>query len=365
MTLGLGQQISDRLKAILPKYTDDFSNIVGITSLNRASSTVTAISTAAHGLVTGGYVMIRGAKEPITLTSITREGEVVTVVSSTSHKLTDPLKYGPQYRAALTVEISGAVDAAYNGVFQLLTVPDDNTFTYKITTEPVSPASTAGFLLLPDFDGYNGYKQVTVIDTTTFTYETAGTGLQTPAQGVIEMSLAARIQYAANSRRVLEFYSSDSGGVLDTWMFVVVGPKVNYNEGTVANDVTASKNRNSSFWYLGMQEFSIYVVVPSTNEVLGGEAADQALLYEKPILKAIVNFIFQSNLFEGTYQPVSYVGADEDDYIKAYYTHRFDFQVKGLIQNEDVAEINPGVPFQLVDGTILDTGMEIKPNLRD
>lgn len=363
MSVGIGEQIANRLKQVLPKYTDDFSDILGISSLSRSGSTITAVSASAHGLSTGEYVMVRGAKEPITLTSLTRDGSVVTAVTSTSHKLTDPSKYAPQYRP-LYVEISGASPSDYNGTFELISVSDDTTFTFKITTTPSSPASTAGYLLLSDYDGYNGFKQVTVLDTTTFTYTTTNTGLETPAQGTIEISLAARIDHAATPSRILDFYSAAEDQTLKTWAFVVINEKTIYKDGTVANDVTASKNKNDSFWYEGGQGFSIYVVLPAKDTVLGGVAADQARLYEKPILKAVGNFVFQSDLAEGEYQPVSYVANESDDYIKAYYSHRFDFLVKGLIQNDDTADLNPGVPFQLINATVTDKQMTIKPSLR-
>lgn len=363
MTTGLGEQIANRLKQVLPKYTDDFSDILAVSSLSQSGGTITAITSSAHGLSTGDYVMVRGAKEPITLTSLTREGTVVTAISSTSHKLTDPSKYAPQYRP-LYVEISGADPSDYNGTFELISVPDDTTFTFKIAATPASPASTAGYLLLPDYDGYNGFKQVAVSNTTTFTYTTTDTDLKSPAQGTIEISLAARVDHAATAARILEFYSAAKDETLKTWMFVVLDDKDIYRDGTVAEDVTAAKKKNESFWYEGAQKFSIYVVIPSASNTLGGVAADQARLYEKPILKAVGNFVFTSDLAEGQYQPASYVGNDSDDYIKAYYAHRFDFLVVGLIQNDDTFDKNPGVPFELIDTTITDKQMTIKPNLR-
>lgn len=363
MTIGIGQQITDRLKQVLPKYTDDFSDILSVSSLTQSGGAITAVTAIDHNLTTGDYVLARGAKEPIVLTSLTRSGTTVTGVSSSSHKLTDPLKYALQYRP-LYITISGATPADYNGTFELISVPDDTTFTFKIDTEPTSPASTAGYLLLDDYDGYNGFKQITVVDSTTFTYTTSNTALPSPAQGTIEISIAARVGHAASARRIFDFYSAAADQSLQNWIFVVVNNKTIFRDGTIISDASAAQNKGTAVWSEGIQEFSVYVVVPAKTSVLGGSIADIAMLYEKPILKAIGNYIFTSDLQEAQYQPVSYVANEEDDYIPAYYTHRFDFVFKGLIHTDDCADSSPGVPLQIIDGTISDASMVVKPTMR-
>ena len=355
--------VVDRLRDIIGYYTDDFSDIQGITSLSRSGTTITCVTDSAHGRVTNEYVTIRGAKEPITLTSITRVDNVVTVVSATSHKLSDPSLYAPT-QLPLIVELAGVTPSGYNGSFQLLTVPDDTTFTFKITTEPTTPATVAGFLLLEDFDGYNGAKQVTVIDTTTFTYTTTNSNLATPAQGTLQLSSLERIDYSATPDRILDFYSENTAGVLKNWLFVVVGNQIAYKDDTVASDLSSAQKRNQSYYYGVQQDFSIYVVIPSKGSVLGGQEADQARSYETAILRSIVNYQFPSPLCDKEYQPITYVGNEPDDYIKAYYVHRFDFLAKGFVQQEDTAAFNNGVPLQLIDGTITDKGMTFKPNMR-
>ena len=155
--------IVNRLKEVLPSFTDDFSDVQGVDSLSQSSGIITAITSAAHGLTTSDYITVRGAKKPITLSSITRDDGIVTVVSSTDHELSDPSLFSLD-NLPLYVEVSGA-DSGYNGTFELVSVPDNYTFTFKITTTPTTPATLAGYLLLEDQEGYNGYKQITVIST--------------------------------------------------------------------------------------------------------------------------------------------------------------------------------------------------------
>lgn len=77
-----------------------------------------------------------------TPTSITQAGSVVTVTAS-NHGL----------MVGDRVNVSGANQLDYNGVFVVASVPTKDTFTYSITTNPVSPAT--GALSLQYVDRYN------------------------------------------------------------------------------------------------------------------------------------------------------------------------------------------------------------------
>lgn len=360
-----GVDIVNRLKQVISKYTEDFSTIIDVTSLNRSSTTVTAITATAHGLSSNDYVTISGAKEPIALTSLTRSGTTVTVVAASDHKLSDPTTYA-SIALPVYIEISGVTPSGYNGTFELLTVPDSTTFTFRISDTPASPATIAGFLLRSDFDGYNGYKQVTVTDSTTFTYQVSSSTIQTPAQGDdIKANVASFIHNVATPNRITEFYDKGAGsGTLDTRMFVVMDSEVVFKNGTVASDVTSAKKTNEDYYYEVLQDFSIYIVAPSKTDLLGGTTADTVREYRLPILKSIANYAFPSNFSDVKYQSTIYVGNEPDDYIKAYYVHRFDFTACGFVQRNDVADFNPGVPLELVSGTVTDKDMTYTPRMR-
>jgi hypothetical protein len=353
--------VVNRLKEILPSFTDDFSDIKSISSLTRSGGTITATTSSAHNLATGNYVTIRGAKKPITLVSLTRVGNIVTATSSTDHELSDPSLFSLE-NLPLYVEIAGA-STGYNGDFELLSVPTSYTFTFKITTTPTTPAAVAGYLLLEDQAGYNGYKQITVTSATQFTYATSSSTLNSPAQGTIELSSGTRIDYAATAERISDFYSANFNKILNPWMFVVLNAKSIYKNETIASNISSAQNKNESFHYEAQQDFSIYIFLSSKNSVLGGEQSDTARSYEKPILNSIANYIFDSNLVERTYQPCAYVGNEADDYVVAYYVHRFDFLVKGFVQSGDTTSFDNGTPLKIINGTF-DKGLIFKPNLR-
>lgn len=358
-------EIVDRLKDVVGKYTDSFSQIITATSLTRSGTTATCITTTDHGLATNDYVTIRGATNPVIITSLTRVDNVVTAVASEATQLIDPSKYTAALRDSLTVTLSGTDPIEYSGTFKLLSVSDDRlTFTFEITTTPTTPATTAGYLLQDDYDGYNGSKQITVIDNTSFTF-TVNENLNSPAQGTIEIASNIRIAWAATAERADQYYSkmSDESGY-STFMFVILGSKAVYRDGTIASDISTSIERNQDYFFAAAQDFSIYLYLPTADETLAGIQSDKAREYEAFILKSIANYSFSSVLTDVTYQPVNYVGNESDIYNTAYYVHRFDFTAKGYIQVADTIDINPGVPLDNVEGSFIDKNLQFKTSFK-
>ena len=353
-----GQEIVDRLKQTLPLYTDDFSIIGNINTLSRSGTTITA-NAPSHNLTTNDYIIIRGAKEPINLLSITRNGDIATVTSATDHKLSDPSKYAIN-QLPLFIEISGATPSDYNGFFKLLSVPNSTTFTFKILTTPVD-ATASGTLLLNDFDGYNRFHKITVLDSDNFTYTTNNSNLGTPAQGIIKFSSASRIDNAATPERAEQHFIDVSN---NNRMYIILGDKLSYKDGTIATDITASKYSEQDFYLDTQQEFSIFVFIPSINCVAGGNQSDLARSYEKSILKAIANYEFTSLLLEEKYNSTTYIGNTIELYDTAKYVHRFDFSARGRITAEDTAEFEAGVPLQSIGGAYKEKDLDFLARTR-
>jgi len=353
-----GIQVVNRLKDILPKYTNDFSTIINASSLTRAGSTITCATATNHNLLTGNYVTIKGAKEPIALSTITFSNGIATATALTDHKLSDPSLFAPQI-LPIKIEITGAV--GFNGSWELVSVPSKLIFTFKVSGNPANV--NGGYLLLDDYEGYNGYKQITKLTDTSFSYTTTGT-MQSPAQGEIKVSTATRIAHSATPQRIQEFYTAGQGGVLETWLYVVMGQNQAYKNDTVVGDSSTAKRTNEDYWNSAQQSFSIYIVIPATTSILGGDIADNAKGYLKPILKALANYIFESDLSDEEMQPCQYVGDEADDYITATYTHRFDFVVQGFIQVSDTTDYDLGVPLQRVEGLFEEQGLDYDLNTR-
>jgi hypothetical protein len=350
--------IVNRLKEIFSKYTEDFSTILNISSLVRSGSTITCTTSLNHNLTSNDYVTIKGAKEPIQLSEIKCSNGIATAITLTDHKLSDPSLFSPE-NLPLYIEISGAT--GYNGVWELLTVPSDLIFTFKVTGNPADIFE--GNLLLEDQDGYNGYKQIIVTGPKTFTYQTTGV-MQSPALGTIKASCVTRIDYSATSQRINEFYTANANSILQTWAFVVLNQDQAFKNDTIIGDSSTAKISNESYWNTTQQNFSIYVIIPAKTSILGGDIADKAREYRRALLKAIVNYKFPSDLEDEISQPAQYVGSESDDYIQATYTHRYDFTIQNIIQTGDTTDFGNGSPLKIIDGIFKPQNLTFKTNVR-
>lgn len=115
------RDIVNQLRSVLLKYTDKFSEEVAVSSLTSVGTTATATS-AGHGLTTGDNVLIKGAKIPYQIESLTRVGEVATAITSTSNDTT----FNQNWLLVdkdVTTEITGANESDYNGVKFLVLPP--------------------------------------------------------------------------------------------------------------------------------------------------------------------------------------------------------------------------------------------------
>jgi hypothetical protein len=353
--------VVNRLKEVVGKYNDDFVDIIEVSSLTRSGTTATLTTTTDHNLTTGDYITLRGAENPITILSLTRVDNVVTVITATPTNLVDPLKYDINLRNSLTVTISGADPIEYNGTFQLLAVADDRlTFQYKITTTPATPATIEGYFLQPDYEDYNGYKQITVTASNIFTYAISN-NVQSPAQGDIKVISASRIAWGATLERVIQYHEADINRTQQNWMYVVLGSEIAYKDATVASDIDAAMNKNEEYYYEVDQNISIYIFLPTENEILGGFGSDKARSLRSLIIKSIANYAFPSDLCDQVYQPARYVLSEEEDYNVAYYAHRLDFNAKGIISQKDTIDLNQGVPLAQIDGGFQDKDLTFKP----
>ena len=223
------------------------------------------------------------------------------------------------------------------------------------------PTTTAtGTLLLSDFDGYNGYKQITKINDTQFSYSNSAT-LQSPAQGTMKMLTATRVDFVANIDRLKADYEKTENAINQNWLYVIMGNDETYNNDTTSLDITGQIRENQDFRLNTIQQFNIYAVVPTKNSILAGIESDTARGYIIPILKSIGNYRFPSLFKDNKYQPVIYLGSGEEDYLSTYYIHRFSFSCIGLIQVSDTTDINEGMPLNSIDGNI---NLSFTANLR-
>ncbi len=310
--------IIKQLHAFLPKFTSLFSDTLAVSSVTFSGGTVTVTTTSAHGLATGDTVQVSGALSPNPITTLTSFEGVASAETSIDHHLTQGWPDGKDS----TIEISGAVDSEYTGTKKLLTVSNRRNFTYEIDTG--APTTTTGGVLdeIVNF-GYNGLKLITVTGTTTFTYIVTAV-LGSPATGTSVLNVRTRISGGATIEKIIASYTKQQAN--DFWGFVIIDPRISNKSRSTQNDADFVRGGGDDPRQKVIQNFSLYVFIPSKNEIVGRPATDSVDDVFIATLKSLLGFIPPSPLGENPQNSISYVSDGIFAYNESYYVHRFEFQ---------------------------------------
>ena len=329
----LGNQIQNRLSQVLSNFTNDFSDVVNITSLTKNNTLITA-NAPNHGLLNNEYITIKGAKRRVNIQSITYAGGVATLRLAEHHNLY--IETNPSFT------IIDCTIAGYNGTKNVNQYPDF--YTIEFTSQDYGNA-TDGYILLDDNIYFNGYKQITVINGNSFSYPVSNNIANNPAYGTITCNKASRIQHIGSSERAVDVFKNDTS---KKWMFIILGDERVEENGATPN--TDSYSTNQTYYFKTLLEFSIFVALPTQDSKYASAEADLARSYLKPILKSIANYRFISNLTQDKYQPCLYIRNDTDAYDVASYVHRFDFAITGeIIDNDGVDHFADTTPLLRID----------------
>lgn len=347
------------LAANLPKYTDKFTTNVNVVSLARVGSTVTATTSAAHGLSVGSQVNIQGANTPITVTLLTRVAKVGTLITATDHDVTtnDNLR--------LNVELSGANEAEFNGSFVILGVANRREITF---TMPDSGATVAtGATLLDNgesyLNSYNGVQNVTTVaTTTTFDYETTNTSLFTLPNGVISARGMPRVSAAINADRVYDAYTKQPAGEL--WAFVLLDDVVASKSREIDSDAIDNIQTGNEYRQQILQNFTILVMFPTSNQIGSRISRDEAEDLFKIICQSILSSEIDSGLSVGAQNPVNFALHGFAQSTTAYYAHAYEFTAVADITFGDTVGYPDDVAFRdIVLTQTLDVGTQEDPLL--
>ena len=328
-----------QLSAKLPQFVDDFTTLFSVTSLTRSGTTVTVTTATAHGLAIGKSVNIVGAQTPITISSITRVGIVATLVTAADHDMTT--------KVPGTVEISGATESEFNGTFKVIQEVNRRTIKFQIADS--GPTSATGSPLLLNgssvLQSYNGLKKVTTVPTTTtFTYEVTDSTLFTPASGTITAKTKPRISGAVISDRIIDAYTKQPPS--EAWLFVVMNDGIANKSRTLDIDGTDNVQRTQHFKQFLSQTVSLYLVLPTSNQIAGLAARDRAEELLRPICQSVLFAKFDSLLASGKYNALQFNEHGFEAYNTAFYVHRFTFEMTLLFGIDDTIGADEDVAFR-------------------
>ena len=432
------EEIVNQLKAILPRYTGDFTTNLSVSSLTQTAGTATATTSTAHGLTVGNKVLIVGAKVPLTITSLTRVGNYALAITSGKHPLirgnttveisgatqsdyngtktlytdknhflsaplidiesitisgttatvTTKTAHGYVNNANVEVQIFGASNENYNKVTTLNSIPTSTTFTYtvhgatqdaaaspakslqckqiinaytfifEVSGNPATPATGTITQLTTYKDGYNGYKTVASIPTsTTFTYACTST-LGTPAQGTISARHNPCIAGAVDYEKAAAMFQSDVDiGQSNKWAVVVLGEETTSKNQRNTGDGISNNLNGESIRENFYQNATVYIFIPcgaTNDELLYALTKDKAYSYKPLIFKALLGFKPSSNLELIRYSSLISVINGMFLFNSSYYVHQYTFQANGWFTQGDGVEPDDVFAFRTFDFDVLD-----------
>jgi len=247
----------------------------------------------------------------------------------------------------LTVDIDGADQPEYNGVRPLIAVPNRRKFIYEITGNPSSPGTGAIFLRTgSNTRDYNGRFEATVTSPTTFTYQITSMP-ESPAQGAPLARVRNRISRSERLSRAADSYTRQPPG--DYWAYVVLeNPAPSQSRATVT-DATARISIGTAFRQPRIEQFSVYVFAPTTDEIAAGLVRDTMPEVASILFKSLLGVKLPTAFSNHRHDGVIWSGEANVTDNPAYYIHQFVFETTVDITACDIIENEDSVAFRDIE----------------
>lgn len=332
MTLTPSTVIS-QLQTYLPRYTDELSQLLTITSASVSGNTVT-VNAPAHGLISGAMVSVVAGLAQNKITGYADNGDgTVRFTTEAPHDLTAPRLF----LDAQNLTISGFA-APWAGVFKIVSIPSSTTFEVSKPSGAGVPSGT-GYLIEDRPLGLRGIFPVTVVSAGTFTYQTRG--LAYPANPVIGLKICKglRIAGAADIKRAEAAYGTFQKSNVSA-AFVIMTDTSTSKDRRAESDLKSATTIGTAKRITMIDTFSVVVFIPTQNDLTGYRA--QELAYG-PLYNAMQASLFGAFKASGGFE-ATMVGHGAGSYNTSYYSHVYEFELgrhedwtSGFIPQETVA----------------------------
>jgi hypothetical protein len=339
--------VIQQLREELPNYTDKFSTISSVDSLVTSGTTATATTTTAHGLSTGNQVYISGAVDQAIITSLDLVDNVATARTASDHGLLIDFDFNTQSTDP-DVRVIGANESEFNGIFELLSVPNRTSFTYAIQ----SPDATAtGTIRSFDYSSYRffGAKQITVTSPTEFTF-TVTSGYDGDIGGTILVHSAIRISGAATLDRADQSYTKY--GEDQYWAFVIGGTTTSSKDRNILNDSVATSSRGVRYRLRLIDDFSIAVFAPSSSSISARAQYDDLEDIKINLFQSLLRFVPEQQYVSEENFEITFFNSEIASYNTSYIVGSYSFQVLQDVTYGDTIKNRTFFPARDIDYTM-------------
>lgn len=354
------------LQRRLPLLTSLFSDEIAIQAIVHTGTTATITTATPHGLVVGSAPTIFGARTPVAVASITHAPGAAFAVVTTSedHDLT----LYRTFRDGNVVEVDGAVEAAFEGVREVVAVP--NRRTVHVAVDPAAPAAATGTIRLLGAANYfrairGRYAVVTVPTPTTFTItHDAASNLGTLV-GPAFLRTPARITGAMDAAAAGASYSEEANGsAAKPWLYVVLDPVSAIRNRESPPEAYAVNQLSGGWSQYVVESFRVLVALPNTSDERGRNARDVAGDLFGPLCRALLGATFPTGLARS--DPASFVSftghGPEGSVTEAFYVHEYGFEQVAQIGLGDTVQNDEHVAFRDI---ALSIGNDVGPGEAD
>lgn len=131
------KEIVHQLKAVLPKYTDDFSDNINITNISVSGNQVTYTTSVNHNLQNGDTFLVCNVKNSYEIVSLKKYQSIAIAVVNQIHNIVSNVK---------EVEIIGASDNKFNGIKTINKI----SISFKVDSIVVNNDDTATITTIDD-----------------------------------------------------------------------------------------------------------------------------------------------------------------------------------------------------------------------
>lgn len=327
--------IITHLQRFLPRRTDQFSSVI------RPQSITVDPNDSTQGIFTFAQPHGREANEKVTIVGALVQTEIATIelddvmdtltlTTVSTHDLTkDIIK---------TVRLSGSTNPNLNGVFELLEVPNRQRFVIRFTQTDVSNPGTI-FLNEPRSIGnINQAFEITNVTPNTFTISLDHNFPNVDVSSVA-VHIAIRISGGGDIDRVLAHYEQllqNSQPIKQLWAFVILDDVTTSKDRYVNNDATNNQGNLNSWNVQLLSPFSVYVIVPSAEDITARRARDICEVLRPDIYSVLLGQEFPSGFTTDGGSATSPLGDELAGYFESYYVHRFRFEQVVQVCSDDI-----------------------------
>ena len=164
------------------------------------------------------------------------------------------------------------------------------------------------------FDGHltgvNGYHEVSVINSTTLTYQVPGLSTNNIVLAGDNINVHKRVRVGAVSTgdMVAKVYTKQTGK--DIWAFITDATDRVSSQREMPTDAETQQSRNQSYNLLVIAEFSIILVSNSSNEIASSATHDAMQDYKKAIINTLAGVQPDNPIGDGNSYLINYLGSN-------------------------------------------------------